>query len=470
MSNNTLKMIADNDVKWVDLRFTDPRGKEQHTTVPAGELDADKLADGFMFDGSSISGWKSINESDMILMPDDDTCVIDPFRDDTTMILRCDIVEPSTMQPYDRDPRSVAKKAEAYLASTGIGDTAYFGPECEFFVFDDVRWQSDMAGSSYAIHAEEAAWASGHEFDGGNLGHRPSVKGGYFPVPPVDSAADLRSAMCSAMQAMGLSIEVHHHEVGTACQNEIGMRFNTLVKKADEVQIYKYCVHNVADAYGKTATFMPKPLVGDNGNGMHVHQSIAKGDTYAFHGDAYAGLSETALFYIGGIIKHAKAINAFGNASTNSYKRLVPGFEAPVLLAYSARNRSASIRVPYIQGGNPRAYRVEVRFPDSTANPYLAFSAMLMAGLDGIKNEIHPGDSFDKDLYDLPAEELEGVPTVAGSLEEALQALDADRDFLKAGDVFTDGLIDGYLDLKQEEVDRLNMTTHPVEFDMYYSV
>ncbi len=470
MSNNTLKMIAEHDVKWVDLRFTDPRGKEQHTTIPAQGLDAEKLADGFMFDGSSIAGWKSINESDMILMPDDDTCVIDPFRDDTTLILRCDIVEPSTMQPYDRDPRTVAKKAEAYLASTGIADTAFFGPECEFFVFDDVRWSTSMSGSSYAIHAEEAAWASGHDFEGGNLGHRPRVKGGYFPVPPVDSAADLRSAMCSAMMAMGLEIEVHHHEVATACQNEIGMRFNTLVKKADEVQIYKYCVHNVADAYGKTATFMPKPLVGDNGSGMHVHQSISKGGTNTFHGDAYAGLSETALFYIGGIIKHAKAINAFANGSTNSYKRLVPGFEAPVLLAYSARNRSASIRVPYIQGGNPRAYRVEVRFPDSTANPYLAFAAMLMAGLDGIKNEIHPGDSFDKDLYDLPAEELEGVPTVAHTLSEALDALDADRDFLKAGDVFTDGLIDGYIALKRDEVELLNMTTHPLEFEMYYSV
>ena len=470
MSEKTLKLIEDNDVKWVDLRFTDPKGKEQHTTVPAARVDADDMTDGFMFDGSSIAGWKSINESDMILMPDDDTPVIDPFRDDTTLNLRCDIVEPSTMQPYDRDPRSIAKRAEAYLASTGVGDTAYFGPENEFFIFDDVRWKVEMSGASYHIGAEEAAWESHNEFEGGNLGHRPSVKGGYFPVPPVDSAADLRSAMCNAMMAMGLDIEVHHHEVATACQGEIGARFNTLVRKADEVQIYKYCVHNVADAYGKTATFMPKPLVGDNGNGMHVHQSISKGDTNVFHGDAYAGLSETALFYIGGIIKHARALCAFSNASTNSYKRLVPGFEAPVLLAYSARNRSASIRVPYIQGGNPRGYRVEVRFPDSTGNPYLTFAAMLMAGLDGIKNEIHPGDSFDKDLYDLPPEELEGVPTVASSLEQALDCLDQDRDFLKAGDVFSDGAIDGYLELKQEEVDYLNSTTHPAEFEMYYSV
>ena len=354
MSDNTLNLIKDNDVKWVDLRFTDPRGKEQHTTMPANRVDADAMGDGFMFDGSSIAGWKSINDSDMILMPDDSTPVIDPFRDDTTLNLRCDIVEPATLQPYDRDPRTIGKRAEAYLGSTGIGDTAYFGPENEFFVFDDVRWRVEMSGASYQISAEEAAWESNSEFDGGNLGHRPGIKGGYFPVPPVDSAADLRAAMCSAMMAMGVEIEVHHHEVATACQAEIGARFNTLVRKADEVQIYKYCVHNVADAYGKTATFMPKPLVGDNGNGAHVHQSIAKGDTNIFHGDEYAGLSKTALFYIGGIIKHARAICAFSNASTNSYKRLVPGFEAPVLLAYSARNRSASIRVPYIQGGNPR--------------------------------------------------------------------------------------------------------------------
>ena len=470
MSDNTLKMIEENDVKWVDMRFTDPRGKEQHTSIPANRIDADALADGVMFDGSSVSGWKSINESDMILMPDDSTAVLDPFREEATLNLRCDIVEPTTMQPYERDPRSVAKKAEAYLASTGIGDTAYFGPESEFFVFDDVKFQVEMGGAFYSISSEEAAWESGSDFEGGNLGHRPGVKGGYFPVPPVDSAADLRAAMCAAMQSMGLDVEVHHHEVGTACQAEIGVRFNTLVRKADEVQIYKYCVHNVADSYGKTATFMPKPLVGDNGNGMHVHQSIFAGGDNVFYGDAYAGLSETALFYIGGVIKHARAINAFSNASTNSYKRLVPGFEAPVLLAYSARNRSASVRVPYVQGGDPKAYRVEVRFPDSTGNPYLTFAAMLMAGLDGITNEIHPGDSFDKDLYDLPPEELVGVPTVASSLEQALDALDADREFLKVGGVFADSMIDGYLELKREEVALLNASTHPVEFQMYYSV
>ncbi len=470
MSENTIQLIKDNEAKWVDLRFTDPRGKEQHTTIPANRVDEDMFADGIMFDGSSIAGWKSINESDMMLLPDDTTPVVDPFRDETTVNLRCDIIEPSTMQPYGRDPRSTAKLAEKYLASTGIGDTAYFGPEAEFFVFDDVRWKVGMAGASYALSAEEAAWESDTEFEGGNLGHRPGVKGGYFPVPPVDSAVDLRNAMCSAMQAMGLEVEVHHHEVGTACQAEIGVLFNTLVRKADELQIYKYCVHNVAHAYGKTATFMPKPLVGDNGNGMHVHQSIAMNGENVFFGDGYAGLSDTALYYIGGVIKHARAINAFANATTNSYKRLVPGFEAPVLLAYSARNRSASIRIPYVQGGNPMAYRAEVRFPDAAGNPYLTFAAMLMAGLDGIQNQIHPGDPFDKDLYDLAPEELVGVPTVCASLDGALEALDSDRAFLTAGGVFSDDQIDAYIALKEEEVEVLRMATHPVEFEMYYSV
>ena len=469
MALKTLSMIEEHNVKWVDLRFTDPRGKEQHTTFPAKVVDEDFMTNGAMFDGSSIAGWKGINESDMILMPDDETAVLDPFAEDTTLLVRCDIVEPSTMQLYTRDPRSTAKRAEAYLQASGVGDVAYFGPEAEFFVFDDVRFQVEMGRASYAISAEEAAWESNTEFEGGNMGHRPRVKGGYFPVPPVDSSFDLRNAMCNAMEQMGLVIDVHHHEVATACQNEIGVKFNTLVKKADETQIYKYCVHNVAHAYGKTATFMPKPLVGDNGSGMHVHQSIAKDGVNLFHGDAYAGLSETALYYIGGIIKHAKALNAFTNASTNSYKRLVPGFEAPVILAYSARNRSASIRIPYIQGGNPRAYRVEVRFPDPTANPYLAFSAMLMAGLDGIKNKIHPGEAMDKDLYDLPPEELADLPTVCAGLDEALAALDADRAFLTEGGVFTDDQIDAYIELKMEEVTALRMQTHPVEFQMYYS-
>jgi len=468
MSERTLNLIKDNDIRWVDLRFTDTRGKEQHVSIPASYVDEDFFEDGKMFDGSSIAGWKGINESDMILMPDDSTSVIDPFTDDATVILRCDVVEPSTMQGYERDPRSVAKRAEAYLASTGLGDTAFFGPEPEFFVFDDVKYKVEMQGASYEINSEEAAWASNESFEEGNTGHRPGVKGGYFPVPPVDSLHDIRAAMCSAMEQMGLDVEVHHHEVGTAGQCEIGVRFNTLVSKADEVQILKYCVHNVAHAYGKTATFMPKPLVGDNGSGMHVHQSVSKDGVNTFAGDEYAGLSETALYYIGGIIKHARAINAFANASTNSYKRLVPGFEAPVMLAYSARNRSASIRIPYEP--SPKGKRIEVRFGDPTANPYLCFAAMLMAGIDGIQNKIHPGDAADKDLYDLPPEEAAEIPTVASTLEMALAALDSDRDFLTAGGVFTNDMIDGYIALKNEEVERLNMTTHPIEFDMYYSV
>ena len=468
MSERTLDLISKNDVRWVDLRFTDTKGKEQHVSIPASAVDEDFFEGGKMFDGSSISGWKGINESDMILMPDDSTAILDPFTDDPTVIVRCDIVEPATMQGYDRDPRSIAKKAEAYLSSTGLGDTAFFGPEPEFFVFDDVKWNVDMSGASYSINAEEAAWSSNADFEDGNTGHRPRVKGGYFPVPPVDSLHDIRAAMCSAMEQMGLDVEVHHHEVGTAGQCEIGVKFNTLVAKADEVQILKYCVLNVAHAYGKTATFMPKPLVGDNGSGMHVHQSIAKSGDNAFAGDGYAGLSDTALYYIGGIIKHARALNAFTNASTNSYKRLVPGFEAPVMLAYSARNRSASIRIPYEP--SPKGKRIEVRFPDPTANPYLAFAAMLMAGIDGIQNKIHPGDAADKDLYDLPAEEAADIPTVASSLEMALDALDADRGFLTAGGVFSDDMIDAYIELKREDVERLNMTTHPVEFDLYYSV
>ena len=468
MSEKTLNLIKESEAGWVDLRFTDSRGKEQHVTIPSDEVDEDFFEGGKMFDGSSIAGWKGINESDMILMPDDSTSILDPFTDDTTVILRCDIVEPTTMQGYERDPRSVAKRAEEYLKSTGLGDTAFFGPEPEFFVFDDVKWHADMSGAGYSIASEEAAWASSHSFEDGNIGHRPGVKGGYFPVPPVDSLHDIRAAMCAAMTQMGLPVEVHHHEVGTAGQCEIGVKFNTLVKKADEVQILKYCVHNVAHAYGKTATFMPKPLVGDNGSGMHVHQSIASGGDNTFAGDGYAGLSETALFYIGGIIKHARALNAFTNASTNSYKRLVPGFEAPVMLAYSARNRSASIRIPYEP--SPKGKRVEVRFPDPTANPYLAFAAMLMAGIDGIQNKIHPGDAADKDLYDLPPEEGKAIPTVASSLGMALAALDADREFLTAGGVFTDDMIDGYIELKSEEIETLDMTTHPVEFDMYYSV
>ncbi|MDX1573947.1 MAG: glutamate--ammonia ligase [Methylophaga sp.] len=465
---NVLQMIKDEDVKFVDFRFTDTRGKEQHVSYPAHAIDEDTFSEGVMFDGSSVAGWKGINESDMILMPDPTTIVMDPFMDDSTMIVRCDIVEPATMQGYERDPRSVAKRAEAYLESTGLADTAFFGPEPEFFILDDVRWGSNISGSFYKIDSSESSWNTEKVFPDGNMGHRPSIKGGYFPVPPVDSLQDIRSAMCLTMEEMGLVTEVHHHEVATAGQCEIGTKFNTLVRKADEVQILKYVVHNVANAYGKTATFMPKPLVGDNGSGMHVHQSLAKGGDNLFTGNKYGGLSETALFYIGGIIKHARALNAFTNPGTNSYKRLVPGFEAPVMLAYSARNRSASIRIPFVS--NPKGRRIEVRFPDPSANPYLAFSAMMMAGLDGIKNKIHPGDAMDKDLYDLPPEEDAAIPKVCHALDQALAELDKDRAFLTEGGVFTDDMIDAYIELKMEEVTRLRMETHPAEFDLYYSV
>ena len=467
MSDNVLKMVKDNGVKFIDYRFTDTHGKEQHVSCPAHTLDADVFTEGKMFDGSSIAGWKGINESDMIMMPDASTAVMDPFTDEPTLILTCDIIEPATGQGYERDPRSVGKRAEAYLISTGIADTAYFGPEPEFFVFDSVQWKTSMSGMSYQVDSDEAEWNSDKIYEDGNIGHRPGLKGGYFPVPPVDSLNDLRAAMCLAMEEMNLEVEVHHHEVATAGQCEIGTVFDTLVTRADKTQILKYCVHNVAHIYGKTATFMPKPLVGDNGSGMHVHMSLAKDGQNLFSGDEYGGLSETALFYIGGIIKHAKALNAFTNSSTNSYKRLVPGFEAPVMLAYSARNRSASIRIPFV--GNPKGRRIELRFPDPTANSYLAFAAMLMAGLDGIQNKIHPGEAMDKDLYDLPAEEAAAIPQVCSSFDEALKELDTDRDFLTAGGVFTDDMIDAFIELKKEEITRLQMSTHPVEFDMYYS-
>ena len=465
---NVIKMIKDQDIQFVDFRFTDTKGKEQHVSVPAAMADEDMFDEGKMFDGSSIAGWKGINESDMILMPDADSAVIDPFLQDTTLLLRCDVIEPTTMQGYDRDPRTIAKRGEAYLKSTGIGDAAYFGPEAEFFIFDSVRWSNDISGAAYEIESKEAAWSSDRDYEEGNIGHRPDVKGGYFPVPPVDAMQDVRSAMCLAMADMGLQVEVHHHEVGTAGQGEIGTRFDTLVAKADQLQVYKYCVHNVAHAHGLTATFMPKPLVGDNGSGMHVHQSIFNGDNNVFSGEEYGGLSEAALYYIGGIFTHARALNAFTNGTTNSYKRLVPGFEAPVLLAYSARNRSASCRIPYVT--NPKARRVEIRFPDASGNPYLTFTAMMMAGLDGIQNKIHPGDPMEKDLYDLPPEEEKNIATVAHSLDLALDALDADRDFLKAGGVMGDDMIDAYIALKTEEVQRLRLATHPVEFEMYYSV
>jgi glutamine synthetase len=466
-AQDVLNMMKDNEVKFVDFRFTDTHGKEQHVTVPAHTVDEDVLAEGKMFDGSSIEGWKGINESDMILMPDLSTAVMDIFSDEAMVNIRCNVVEPATGQGYERDPRSLAQRAEAYLQSTGIADAAYFGPEPEFFILDDVRWGANMSGCFVKIDSEEAEWNSERVYSDGNMGHRPGVKGGYFPVPPVDSLHDIRAAMCLGMEEMGVPVEVHHHEVATAGQCEIGTRFSTLTERADWVQIQKYVTHNVAHAYGKTATFMPKPMVGDNGSGMHVHQSLAKNGENLFAGNEYGGLSETALYYIGGIIKHARALNAFTNASTNSYKRLVPGFEAPVMLAYSARNRSASIRIPYVS--SPKGRRIEVRFPDPTANPYLAFAAMMMAGLDGIQNKIHPGDAMDKDLYDLPAEEAKAIPQVCHAFDQALAALSADREFLLKGDVFTNDMIDAYIDLKMEEVTRLRMTTHPVEFDMYYS-
>ena len=460
------KVVEEQNVRYIDLRFTDPRGKWQHLTQVPYTMNDSAYSDGIFFDGSSIAGWKAINESDMALIPDPTTATMDPFAAERTLVLFCNVHDPMTGEPYARDPRSTAVKAEAYLKSTGVGDTAYFGPEAEFFIFDDVRFDVSMNHTFYKIDHDEGPYASGKEFPNGNMGHRPPIKGGYFPVAPVDSMMDLRSQMTTTMQEMGLTMEKHHHEVAPS-QNELGLEFDTLIRTADNMQIYKYVVSMVAHTYGKSATFMPKPVIDDNGSGMHVHQSIWKDGDPTFAGDGYAQLSDTALHYIGGIIKHARAINAFSNPSTNSYKRLIPGFEAPVLLAYSARNRSASCRIPY--STSPNGKRVEVRFPDPTANPYLAFAAMLMAGLDGIQNRIDPGDAMDKNLYDLPPEELKDVPTVCGSLREAVGELDADRAFLKAGDVFSDEQIDGYIDLKWEEIYAMEHTPHPVEFQMYYS-
>ena len=461
-----LKKIKDEKLKFVDLRFTDPKGKWQHVTFDQSLVDEDFFSEGSMFDGSSISGWKAINESDMVLMPDTSTAIVDPFFSQPTLTVFCDILEPSTGQPYGRDPRSTAKAAEAYLASSGVGDTAFFGPEAEFFVFDDVRWSTDQNNTGFAVDSAEGPYNSSTDYEAGNLGHRPGPKGGYFPVPPVDSCQDMRSEMLSVMSEMGIEPEKHHHEVAPS-QHELGMKFSTLTTMADRLQIYKYIVHQVAAGYGKSATFMPKPIYGDNGSGMHVHQSIWKEGQPLFAGDRYADLSETCLYYIGGVIRHARAINAFANATTNSYKRLVPGFEAPVLLAYSARNRSASVRIPWV--ASPKGKRIETRFPDAAGNPYLTFSALLMAGLDGIENKIHPGDPMDKDLYDLPPEELKDIPTVCASLRDSLTMLDRDREFLKKGNVFNDDQIDAYIDLKMEEVTRFETTPHPAEFAMYYS-
>jgi glutamine synthetase len=466
-ASDVLKFIKDKEAKFVDFRFTDTKGKMQHVTADVSCVDDGVFSDGYAFDGSSIAGWKSIEASDMTLMPDPTTAHVDPFFAQTTVAIFCDVLEPSTGQPYERDPRSIAKKAEAYMMSLGLGDSVVFGPEAEFFIFDDVKFSTDMYSVGYKVNSSELPSNSGVDVEMGNLAHRPRVKGGYFPVPPIDSAQDIRSEMLSVMSEMGVVVEKHHHEVAAA-QHELGVKFGPMIKMADHMQIYKYVVHNVAQAYGKTATFMPKPIFGDNGSGMHVHQSIWKGGQPMFAGDKYADLSQMCLYYIGGILKHAKAINAFTNPLTNSYKRLVPGYEAPVLLAYSARNRSASCRIPHVT--NPKAKRVEVRFPDPGANPYFAFAAMLMAGLDGIQNKIDPGPAMDKNLYDLPPAELAKIPTVAASLREALDSLDKDRDFMKAGGVMNDDMIDAYIALRMEENMRYEMTPHPVEYDMYYSV
>ncbi len=454
--------------KFVDLRFTDILGKEQHITVPVSAMNEEMLDSGKMIDGSSFKGWQKIHQSDLALVPDVDTIQHDPFYQESTVFMHCNIVDPQSMLGYERDPRSLALRAEAYLKSTGIADEVLFGPEPEFFIFDDVQWDNKINGSFYKIDSEEAQWNSGKAIEGGNIGHRPGVKGGYFPVPPVDSSQDIRSDISLVLGALGIEVEAHHHEVATANQCEIATRFNSLTKKADEIQILKYVVLNVAHSHGKTATFMPKPLVGDNGSGMHCHQSLVKDDVNLFSGDQYAGLSETALYYIGGIIKHARALNAITNPSTNSYKRLVPGFEAPVLLAYSARNRSASIRIPHVS--NPKARRIEVRFPDPSANPYLAFTAMMMAGLDGIQKKIHPGNAIDKDLYDLPPEELIDVPTVASSLENAVEHLLRDHEFLLQGDVFTKDFIKSYVELRERDIAYIRSLVHPAEFELYYSL
>ena len=467
MADELYKKMKDEDIQYVDLRFTDPRGKMQHVTFHKNMVGEDFFTEGQMFDGSSVAGWKAINESDMLLMPDQATAIIDPFFQQTTLAVICDVLDPITGQAYNRDPRTTAKKAEAYVKASGIGDTVFFGPEAEFFIFDDVRWSIEPHNTGYSYDSAELPINTSKEYPMGNMGHRPGPKGGYFPVPPIYSEQDMRGEMLTIMGEIGLDPEKHHHEVAPA-QHELGLKFSTLTVMADRMQLYKYVIHNVAASYGKSATFMPKPMYKDNGSGMHVHQSIWQGGKPLFAGNKYADLSDMCLYYIGGIIKHAKALNAITNPSTNSYKRLVPGYEAPVMLAYSSRNRSASIRIPF--GSNPKAKRIEARFPDPMANPYLAFAALLMAGLDGIENKIHPGDAMDKDLYDLPPAEAAKIPQVCGSLREALAALDADRAFLKKGGVFDDDQIDSYIDLKMEENMRFELHPHPVEFEMYYKM
>ena len=465
-ANKMLKTISDENVEYVDIRFTDPRGKLQHVTVMSDQVDGDFIDEGFMFDGSSIAGWKSIEASDMKLMIDTDSAYIDPFYAEKTLCVHCSVVEPDTGEAYERDPRGTAEKAEAYLKSSGVGDVAYMGPEAEFFLFDNVRFSNEMNKVSFEVDALDASWNTDTDYEMGNTGHRPGIKGGYFPVNPIDDGQDIRSEMLSTMKRLGMKVDKHHHEVAS-CQHELGLIFDSLTKQGDELQKYKYVIHNVAQAYGKSATFMPKPIAGDNGTGMHVNMSIWKGGKPLFAGDKYADLSQEALYYIGGILKHAKSLNAFTNPSTNSYKRLIPGFEAPVLRAYSARNRSGCVRIPWTE--SPKAKRVEARFPDPSSNPYLCFSALLMAGLDGIKNKVNPGEAMDKNLYDLPAEELADIPTVCGSLREAIEELQKDHDYLLAGNVFTKDQIDGYIELKMEEIESYEHTPHPVEYGMYYS-
>ena len=465
-ADKMLKKISDENVEYVDIRFTDPRGKLQHVTVMSDQVDGDFIDEGFMFDGSSIAGWKSIEASDMKLMIDTDSAYIDPFYAEKTLCVHCSVVEPDTGEAYERDPRGTAEKAEAYLKSSGVGDVAYMGPEAEFFLFDNVRFSNEMNKVSFEVDALDASWNTDTDYEMGNTGHRPGIKGGYFPVNPIDDGQDIRSEMLSTMKRLGMKVDKHHHEVAS-CQHELGLIFNSLTKQGDELQKYKYVIHNVSQAYGKSATFMPKPIAGDNGTGMHVNMSIWKGGKPLFAGDKYADLSQEALYYIGGILKHAKSLNAFTNPSTNSYKRLIPGFEAPVLRAYSARNRSGCVRIPWTE--SPKAKRVEARFPDPSSNPYLCFSALLMAGLDGIKNKVNPGEAMDKNLYDLPAEELADIPTVCGSLREAIEELQKDHDYLLAGNVFTKDQIDGYIELKMEEIESYEHTPHPVEYGMYYS-
>jgi glutamine synthetase len=469
-AKEVLEYAKKHDVKIFDFRFTDWPGQWQHCSYPASEVDEGTFEDGMGFDGSSIRGWQAINESDMLMVPDPATAFIDPFMTAPTLVLICNIEDPITRQPYSRDPRWIARKAEKYLKQTGIGDTAYFGPEAEFFLFNDARFSTGPDHGFYSIDSSEAAWNTGREEVGGNLGYKPRHKEGYFPVPPIDSLQDVRTEMVLTMEKLGIAVEAHHHEVATAGQCEIDMRYAEMVTMADSLLKYKYVVKNVAKAHGLSATFMPKPIYADNGSGMHTHQSVWKGNKPLFAGDGYGGFSELGLHYVGGILKHSRAIAAFSNPTTNSYKRLVPGFEAPVNLALSSRNRSASCRIP-MYSPSPKAKRIEVRYPDPTCNPYLTFAAMLMAGLDGIENKIDPGEPLDKDIYALSPKELENVPTMPGSLDEALGELEADHEFLLKGDVFTNDAIEKWCAYKREaEINPMRQRPHPHEFELYYDM